>query len=117
MSPFLDPGRQFDFLLRRQQLDLADLAQVKLDGRVAVISRALPAPERVSFRFGLGFGGKLLFGFGCLERRLFLGQVLFLGLFLFFLGLLLVFGGLLLLRRDLLGQRRRRHHRAEADAP
>ena len=34
----LDAGGQLDFLLRRQQFDLADLAQVKLDGRVAVIS-------------------------------------------------------------------------------
>jgi hypothetical protein len=40
----LDAGGQFDFLLGREQFDLADFAQVKLDGRVAVVTFAFLLP-------------------------------------------------------------------------
>ena len=39
----LDARGQFDFLLRREQFHLADFAQVKLDGRVAVVTLGFPA--------------------------------------------------------------------------
>ena len=43
----------YDFLLRREQFHLADFAQVKFDGRVAVITRTfLPDECR-----GVAFGG------------------------------------------------------------
>ena len=42
----LDARGQFDLLLRREQLDLPDLAQVELDGRVAVIAAPLAAGRR-----------------------------------------------------------------------
>ena len=37
----LDAGGQFDFLLRREQFHLADLAEIKFDGRVAVVAAAV----------------------------------------------------------------------------
>ena len=37
-----DAGGQFDFLLRGQQFDLADFAQIKLDGRIAVVGQSIP---------------------------------------------------------------------------
>ena len=36
----LDLGREFDFLLRREQLHLADLAQIQFDGGIAVVAGA-----------------------------------------------------------------------------
>ena len=36
-----DAGGQLDFLLRRQQLDLADFAQIKLDGGIAIVAGTL----------------------------------------------------------------------------
>src|ERR1039458_6783421 len=36
---------QLDFLLRREQFHLPDFAQVKFDGRVAVVSRTIPPDE------------------------------------------------------------------------
>ncbi len=42
----LDARGQFDFLLRREQFDLADFAQVKLDGGVAVVAGSLSLGRR-----------------------------------------------------------------------
>ncbi len=39
---FLDARRKLDFLLRRQEFDLPDFAQIKFDRRVAVVGRAFP---------------------------------------------------------------------------
>ena len=59
MSPLLDARRQFDFLLRRQELDLPDLAQVELDGGVAVVAGAFPlARGKQLFAFGLRGNGR-----------------------------------------------------------
>ena len=43
---------QFDFLLRREQFHQADFAQVKLDGRVAVVTLDFPPDERRGVALG-----------------------------------------------------------------
>ena len=53
-------GREFDFLLRGEQFHLADFAQVKLDGRVAVVTATLALRGRdLGFLDdgGIGLGG------------------------------------------------------------
>ena len=68
----LDPGGEFDFLLRREQFHLADFAEVKLDGGVAVVGGALgPVIRRFRFRRGIRFSG-----FNRLEFLLLFGEIL-----------------------------------------
>ena len=52
----LDPGGEFNFLLRREQFHLADFAQIKADGRVAVMPFGFAAEERAWCRPRSGFG-------------------------------------------------------------
>ena len=52
----LDFGGEFNFLLRREQFHLADFAQVKLDGRVAVVAAGFAVDERR----GVAFGGLVI---------------------------------------------------------
>ena len=100
---FLDARGQLDLLLRGQQLDLADLAQVKLDGGVAVISRSLAAAVAAASFVSASARKPPRPASSTLSGRLFLGQILLLG----FGSSLRTLGG----PGDLLGRRRRRDPR------